>query len=92
MPSPPEERDLPADSPQETVPNAEGLWSASELQVAGSETGRLPYFLRSYGQDADGGLYLLVSEKGVPVGNTGAVLELVSPEDGESLSDDNGEE
>ncbi|SEP91157.1 PQQ-dependent sugar dehydrogenase [Natrinema salaciae] len=69
----------------EVVPRDE-LWDMEELQVAGTEDGSFPYFVRQFGQDADGNVYVLANQVGVPEGDTGAVMQIVPPGEGDSLS------
>ena len=66
------------------VPRGE-LWEMEELVFAGSEDGSLGYFVRMFGQDPDGNVYVLANRRGVPQGDTGVVLRLVPPDEGESL-------
>lgn len=70
---------------QEVVPRDE-LWDMEALQVSGTEDGSFPYFVRQFGQDADGNVYVLANQVGVPEGDTGAVMQIVPPEEGDSLS------
>lgn len=49
-----------------------------ELRIAGSDSGRLGEFVRSFGQDADLELYILTSEEAGPSGDTGKVYKIVS--------------
>ncbi|ELY64567.1 PQQ-dependent sugar dehydrogenase [Natrinema versiforme] len=67
------------------VPRDE-LWDMEELQVAGTEDGSFPYFVRQFGQDSDGNVYILANQAGVPEGDTGAVMQIVPPGEGDSLS------
>ena len=60
------------------------LWDMGELNVAGTDDGTPNYFVRMLGQDADGELYVLVNERRIPVGETGAVLKIVPPGEGEN--------
>ncbi|RKD95069.1 PQQ-dependent sugar dehydrogenase [Halopiger aswanensis] len=73
----------PADEDQ-VVPRDE-LWEMEELQVSGTEDGSFPYFVRQFGQDADGNVYVLANQEGVPEGDTGAVMQIVPPEEGDEL-------
>ena len=59
------------------------LWEMEELVV----TGGLDYFVRMFGQGPNGEVYVLVNERGVPEGDTGAVLELVPPGEGATPGD-----
>ncbi|QCW02362.1 PQQ-dependent sugar dehydrogenase [Natrinema pallidum] len=70
----------------EAVVPRDDLWDMEALQVAGTEDGSFPYFVRQFGQDADGNVYVLANQVGVPEGDTGAVMEIVPPGEGDSLS------
>lgn len=82
----------------DVVPRDE-LWEMTELQVAGTADGSFPYFVRQFGCDSGGNVYVLANRAGVPEGDTGVVMEFVAPEEGEELSspeesedDQNGED
>jgi len=70
---------------EQVVPRDE-LWEMEELQVAGTEDGSFPYFVRMFGQDDDGNVYVLANQEGTPTGDTGAVMQIVPPGEGDSLS------
>ncbi|WP_339103510.1 PQQ-dependent sugar dehydrogenase [Haloterrigena salinisoli] len=70
---------------QEQVVPRDELWDMEELQLAGSEDGTFPYFVRQFGQDLEGNVYVLANQVGVPEGDTGTVFEIVPPGEGESL-------
>jgi glucose/arabinose dehydrogenase len=57
--------------------SAEAMWVTDELLVAPGENGRIGAFVLSFGQDADGELYVLTTENMGPSGNTGKVFKLV---------------
>jgi glucose/arabinose dehydrogenase len=59
------------------TPAAEGPWSFQELAVQGQENGRLGQFVRGFGEDGEGELYVLVSGMAGPAGDTGKVYKLV---------------
>lgn len=54
------------------------LWDMAEVQVEGE----FNYFVRQFGQDTNGYIYVLVGKNGVPQGDTGEVLKLVPSEQG----------
>lgn len=56
-------------------PAGSGLWSFEELNLK-SYPNDLGYFLKGFGQDRKGEIYLTVSSMGGPSGNTGKVLKL----------------
>ncbi|WP_238709603.1 PQQ-dependent sugar dehydrogenase [Natronorubrum halophilum] len=68
----------------EIVPRDE-LWTMEELQVSGSEDGSFPYFVRQFGQDLEGNVYVLANRMGIPEGDTGVVMEIVPPDEGEDI-------
>ncbi|WP_254530898.1 PQQ-dependent sugar dehydrogenase [Natrinema gelatinilyticum] len=71
---------------QDQVVPRDELWEMEELQVAGSEDGSFPYFVRMFGQDDDGNVYVLANRRGVPEGETGVVMQIVPPGEGDSLA------
>jgi glucose/arabinose dehydrogenase len=59
------------------TPPTEGLWHLEEIGVASSPDGRVNSFIRSFGMDDQGEIYLLTSDQAGPSGTTGRVLKLV---------------
>lgn len=59
-----------------STPSGPGLWSFHEIDLAG-EPENIGYFLKGFGQDLEGEIYVTVSENIGPTGNTGKVLKLV---------------
>lgn len=60
------------------TPAAAGtLWKTEEIKVVGNPSGRINEFVRSFGQDDDGELYVLTSEASGPKGDTGKVYKIV---------------
>lgn len=57
------------------TPGGSGLWPFEELNLK-SYPDDLGYFLKGFGQDRKGEIYLTVSRMGGPTGNTGKVLKL----------------
>jgi len=57
-------------------PSGSGLWSFEELTLKGRPND-IGYYLKGFGQDLDGEVYLTVSGVAGPSGNTGRVLKLV---------------
>ena len=53
-----------------------GLWSYAEIELKSSPDD-VGYFLKGFGQDNEGEIYLTVSEVGGPQGTTGKVMKLV---------------
>jgi glucose/arabinose dehydrogenase len=60
------------------TPVEQGLWPFEPLPVLGQPDQRLNHFLRGFGQDSAGEVYLLVSDKLGPDGTTGKVYKLVN--------------
>ncbi|WP_222918521.1 PQQ-dependent sugar dehydrogenase [Natrinema sp. SYSU A 869] len=71
---------------EEQVVPRDDLWDMEELQVAGTEDGSFPYFVRMFGQDDEGNVYVLANREGTPTGDTGTVMQIVPPGEGDSLS------
>ena len=63
-------------------PGGQGLWSFEEL-VLKSYPDDLGYYLKGFGQDLKGEMYLTVSSMLGPSGTTGKVLKLVAHDDNE---------
>ncbi|GAB7095354.1 hypothetical protein JCM30237_25070 [Halolamina litorea] len=73
----------PADGDSGADPGAvpvEDLWEMEEVVVSGE----FPYFVRMFGQTADGGVAVLASQNPVPDGDTGVLLAIVPPGDGDT--------
>ncbi|WP_137284307.1 PQQ-dependent sugar dehydrogenase [Halorussus salinisoli] len=62
------------------------LWDMEELVVAGSDDGTLDWFVRQFGRGNDGEIYVLVGKQGVPEGDSGAVLKIVPPGEGDGAA------
>jgi glucose/arabinose dehydrogenase len=54
-----------------------GMWSYNEVELK-SHPGDVGYYLRGFGQDNDGEIYLTVSSMLGPSGNTGKIYKLVA--------------
>ena len=52
------------------------LWNIEEVKVAGNSSERINEFVRSFGQDDDGELYVLTSDNAGPVGDTGKIYKM----------------
>jgi len=55
----------------------EGLWKMEEIRVADRPGGRINEYIRSFGQDDEGELYILTSDVAGPTGDTGKVYKIV---------------
>jgi glucose/arabinose dehydrogenase len=62
------------------LPGAGDLWYTQELQIEGPDGGEFSYYVRGFGRDHKGELYVLASKSNLPVGNTGTVFKIVPPE------------
>ncbi|MFC4550285.1 MULTISPECIES: PQQ-dependent sugar dehydrogenase [Halorussus] len=71
------QENVPPEGPQ-VVPR-DRLWDMEELVIRGG----FDWFVRMFGRGADGEIYVLVNKRGVPEGDTGAVLKLVPPGQGD---------
>lgn len=60
-------------------PVGEGLWKMQEISVADRQGGRINEYIRSFGEDDQGELYILTSEVGGPSGDTGKIYKMVLP-------------
>ncbi|WP_316967024.1 PQQ-dependent sugar dehydrogenase [Candidatus Methanocrinis natronophilus] len=59
------------------TPSSEGLWAWEEVEIADSPSGRLDLFIRSFGIDDEGEIYVLTSSRLGPVDRTGAIFKIV---------------
>ena len=59
------------------TPSSEGLWARAELSVASNPSGRIDAFIRSFGQDDEGEIYVLTSDAMGPSGQTGKIFKIV---------------
>ncbi len=55
-----------------------GTWPVRELSVSGSPGGKLGHYLLGLGEDAQGEVYVLVSDNPGPTGSSGRVYEVVA--------------
>jgi glucose/arabinose dehydrogenase len=60
-------------------PTGEGLWKMEEIRVADRPGGRINEYIRSFGQDDMGELYVLSSDVAGPIGDTGKIYKMVPP-------------
>ncbi|MBM2832211.1 MAG: Glucose/arabinose dehydrogenase, beta-propeller fold [Dehalococcoidia bacterium] len=60
-----------------TRPSTPGMWQMRELGITTNPNGQLNAFLRAFGQDASGELYVLTADSGGPSGSTGKVFKIV---------------
>jgi glucose/arabinose dehydrogenase len=56
-----------------------GLWLIQELAIQGRSAGRLGHYVRGFGQDPGGEVYVLTSDQLGPTGSTGRVYRLAGP-------------
>jgi hypothetical protein len=57
-----------------------GLWPMQTVQIATADDGKLNAYLLSFGQDANGELYVLTTETAGPSGTTGKIFKIVPAE------------
>ncbi|MGH8914934.1 MAG: PQQ-dependent sugar dehydrogenase [Acidimicrobiia bacterium] len=62
-----------------STPQKKGLWTLQELLINGTD--RLTYFVKGFGQDRDGEVYVMASKILGPSGNTGTVFKFVPPDE-----------
>ena len=60
-----------------TPQGANTLWSMQELLVNGTD--RIDYFVKGFGQDRDGEVYVMATQELGPVGTTGTILRITAP-------------
>ncbi|MFZ2536478.1 PQQ-dependent sugar dehydrogenase, partial [Methanothrix sp.] len=58
----------------------EGLWNAEEISIAGRPDGRIGEFIRAFGRDGEGEIYILTSEVLGPSEDSGKIYKLVRAE------------
>ena len=58
-------------------PSGQGLWKMEEVGIADRPDGRINEYIRSFGQDDLGELYLLTSDDAGPQGEAGKIYKLV---------------
>jgi glucose/arabinose dehydrogenase/plastocyanin len=61
------------------VAAGKGLWPIEELFITTSKDGKLGRYLLGFGQDTQGELYVLTTERTGPTGNTGKIFKIVPP-------------
>jgi glucose/arabinose dehydrogenase len=59
------------------VPRGTGLWDFERLPFGDRTPGLIGHYLKGFGEDAEGELYLLTSDRAGPTGTTGRVYKLV---------------
>lgn len=58
-------------------PAGQGLWQVQKLQISNNPGGRLGHFVLGFGQDNNGEVYLLTSDRSGPTGSTGSVYRIM---------------
>jgi hypothetical protein len=58
------------------TPSATGLWAFDKMEFPDRPGGELRHYLKGFGEDAAGELYVLTSDQAGPVGATGRVYRL----------------
>ena len=59
------------------TPSSDGLWRWQELRIADTSSGRINSFIRSFGQDDEGEIYILTSNEMGPVNQTGRIFKII---------------
>ncbi len=59
------------------TPSSEGLWSWEEIEVSDNPGGRVDAFIRSFGLDDEGEIYVLTSDVAGPTNETGRIFKIV---------------
>jgi len=59
------------------TPSDKGLWSWEEIEISGRPGGRLGLFIRAFGLDEKGEIYVLASSEVGPVNNTGKIFKIL---------------
>ena len=62
------------------TPQNSGMWKYEEVSLK-SHPDDIGYFLKGFGQDEKGDVYLTVSSIGGPSGSTGKVFKIVAADD-----------
>lgn len=62
-------------------PQEEAMWPWEELEIANAD--RFPHFILSFGQDAEGDVYVLTTDEVGPSGETGRVYRIVAEGSGD---------
>lgn len=60
-------------------PAEAGLWKMEEIRVEGRPGERINEYVRSFGQDDQGEIYVLTSDAGGPTGDTGKIYKMIPP-------------
>lgn len=60
------------------IASEEDLWEMEEIFIAGRPDGRIGEFIRAFGRDDEGEIYILTSEVMGPSGDSGKIYKLVS--------------
>ncbi|MEX2619419.1 MAG: PQQ-dependent sugar dehydrogenase [Egibacteraceae bacterium] len=63
-------------------PAGAGLWPIREIAVEDAAGGRLGHYVLGFGQDTDGEVYVLSSDRAAPSGDTGRVYRLTAADSG----------
>jgi len=59
------------------TPSDRGLWSLEAIDIFGRPDGRLGLFIRSFGMDEQGEIYLLASAEAGPANSTGKIFKIL---------------
>ncbi|WP_227380940.1 PQQ-dependent sugar dehydrogenase [Haladaptatus halobius] len=68
------------------IPRTSGGWETSAIQVANTDNGYLNHYVLAFGRDQNGDVYILANQRPIPEGNTGVVMKIVPPEQGDDFT------
>ena len=61
------------------TPSSKGLWEWEEISGASSSSGRIDAFIRGFGQDEEGEIYVLTSSELGPANQTAKIFKITPP-------------
>jgi glucose/arabinose dehydrogenase len=64
-------------SPDDLTPDDVRMWTIHNINVVRVSKGMIKGFVRGFGEDSDGELYIMASQKAGPAGNTGKVYRIM---------------
>lgn len=71
---------MPSD-PDDLMPGDVRMWTIINVNAVGGSKERVKGFVRGFGEDSDGELYIMASQKAGPTGNTGKVYKILPYDD-----------
>lgn len=64
-------------APENLTPDDMRMWTIHNINVVGESKRTIKGFIRGFGEDSDGELYIMASQKAGPTGNTGKVYKIM---------------